>query len=275
LANPIRVLVAKPGLDGHDRGALVVAQGLRDEGMEVIYTGLRQTPDQIAAVAVQEDVACVGLSSLSGAHMDLFPEVVQALRARGAGDILVIGGGVIPEQDIPLLKQSGIAEIFTPGSSIHGMAEYIRQHVAKASVLPPLTGRIDHIGIAVDSIAKSIAFYTEHLGLPLVHEETIPDDHVKVAFLQAGETFLELLEPLSEASAVATFLKKRGPGMHHIAYEVDSVEEALLRAQNAGYRLLDEKPRRGGHGKLIGFVHPAASNGVLTEYCQRIKEHAQ
>jgi methylmalonyl-CoA mutase C-terminal domain/subunit len=125
----IRVLVAKPGLDGHDRGALVVAKALRDAGMEVIYTGLRQTPQQIVATAIQEDVDAVGLSSLSGAHMHLFPEVVRLLNEQGAGDILVVGGGVIPDEDIPLLKEAGVSEVFTPGSSLSVMADFIRERV--------------------------------------------------------------------------------------------------------------------------------------------------
>jgi len=125
----LRVLIAKPGLDGHDRGAKVLALGLRDEGMEVIYTGLRQTPEKIAQAAIQEDVDVVGLSCLSGAHNELFPRVVELLRSQGKEDCLVIGGGLIPEEDIPRLKEKGIAAIFTSGTSIHAVAEYIRQHV--------------------------------------------------------------------------------------------------------------------------------------------------
>jgi methylmalonyl-CoA mutase C-terminal domain/subunit len=125
----IRVLVAKPGLDGHDRGALVVAKALRDAGMEVIYTGLRQTPQQIVASAIQEDVDVIGLSSLSGAHMHLFPEVVRLLKEQGADDVLVIGGGVIPDEDIPALKAAGIAEVFTPGTPLSEMTDYIRANV--------------------------------------------------------------------------------------------------------------------------------------------------
>jgi len=113
---PIRVLVAKPGLDGHDRGAKVVARAMRDAGMEVIYTGLRQTPEQIAEAAIQEDVDCVAMSILSGAHNHLFPKVVNLIREKGGEDILIIGGGVIPEEDIPGLKEAGVAEIFTPGT---------------------------------------------------------------------------------------------------------------------------------------------------------------
>jgi methylmalonyl-CoA mutase, C-terminal domain len=128
---PIRVLIAKPGLDGHDRGALIIAQALRDEGMEVIYTGLRQSPAQIVATAIQEDVDVVGLSCLSGAHKELFPEVVRLLKEQGAGDILVVGGGVIPQEDIPFLKEHGIKAIFTPGTSTKEVAEYIRRAVAE------------------------------------------------------------------------------------------------------------------------------------------------
>jgi len=126
---PIRVLIAKAGLDGHDRGAKVIAQTLRDAGMEIIYTGLRQTPEKIAEAAIQEDVQVVGISSLSGAHMHLFPPVVELLREKGANDILVVGGGVIPEDDIPYLKEAGIAEIFTPGASTKEIVKFIMEHV--------------------------------------------------------------------------------------------------------------------------------------------------
>ena len=125
----IRVLVAKPGLDGHDRGAKILALALRDAGMEVIYTGLRQTPEQIAATAIQEDVDVVGLSCLSGAHLYLFPRVVELLRAQGADDIMVLGGGIIPESDIATLKAQGTQEIFGPGSSTEDIIAYIREHV--------------------------------------------------------------------------------------------------------------------------------------------------
>lgn len=128
---PIRVLVAKPGLDGHDRGAKVVARALRDAGMEVIYTGLRQTPEQIAEAAIQEDVECVALSILSGAHNHLFPKIVNLIREKGGNDILVIGGGVIPEEDIPGLKEAGIAEIFTPGTPTGVTIDFIIQNIKR------------------------------------------------------------------------------------------------------------------------------------------------
>jgi methylmalonyl-CoA mutase C-terminal domain/subunit len=125
----IRVLVAKPGLDGHERGARVVAYGLRDEGFEVVYTGLRQTPDQIAVAALQEDVDVVGLSILSGAHVSLTRKVMERLKEEGADDILVLVGGIIPEKDIPDLKRIGVGEVFTSGASIPAIAEYIRSKV--------------------------------------------------------------------------------------------------------------------------------------------------
>lgn len=124
-----RILVAKPGLDGHDRGIKVVARALRDAGMEVIYTGLHQTPEQIAAAAIQEDVDAVGLSCLSGAHMTLFPRVVSLLAEQGAEDVLVFGGGIIPESDIPKLRDAGIAEIFTPGAPTGEIIEWVNEHV--------------------------------------------------------------------------------------------------------------------------------------------------
>ena len=122
-----RILVAKPGLDGHDRGAKVVARALRDAGFEVIYTGLRQTPEQIAAAAVQEDVAAVGLSILSGAHMRLLPEVVERLREQDAGDILVFAGGIIPEKDIESLRQKGVARVFLPGADTREIVRYLEE----------------------------------------------------------------------------------------------------------------------------------------------------
>ena len=124
-----RILVAKPGLDGHDRGIKVVARALRDAGVEVIYTGLHQTPDQIAAAAIQEDVDAVGLSCLSGAHMTLYPKVVELLREQGADDITVFGGGIIPEADFAPLREAGIAEIFTPGASTKEIIDWVNENV--------------------------------------------------------------------------------------------------------------------------------------------------
>lgn len=125
----IRVLVAKPGLDGHDRGAKVIARALRDAGMEVIYTGLRQTPEMIAAAALQEDVDAVGISILSGAHKTLCPRIVQLLHENGMDDTLVLVGGIVPNEDIPDLKAKGVAEVFLPGTSTEDIVKFIREHV--------------------------------------------------------------------------------------------------------------------------------------------------
>lgn len=129
----IRVLIAKPGLDGHDRGVKVVARGLRDAGMEVIYLGLRLTPEQIAEAAIQEDVDVVGLDCLSGAHMALFPKTVQLIREKGGNDILVIGGGIIPKKDIPKLKEAGITQIFGPGTSLDEIVQFIETSLRKSN----------------------------------------------------------------------------------------------------------------------------------------------
>jgi methylmalonyl-CoA mutase C-terminal domain/subunit len=126
----LRILVAKPGLDGHDRGAKIIARALRDGGFEVIYTGLHQTPEMIAEAAVQEDADAVGLSVLSGAHMTLFPEVMRLLKERGAGEIVVFGGGIIPDDDADKLKQLGMRQIFTPGASTEDIVKWVRDNVA-------------------------------------------------------------------------------------------------------------------------------------------------
>ena len=133
MTGAIRVVVAKPGLDGHDRGAKVVARALRDAGMEVIYTGLHQTPEQIVDAAIQEDADLIGLSILSGAHMTLFQRVLEMLRERGADDIVVFGGGIIPDADIPVLKEMGVAELFTPGTPTQQIVEWIRSRVESSA----------------------------------------------------------------------------------------------------------------------------------------------
>jgi len=126
---PLRILVAKPGLDGHDRGAKIIARALRDAGFEVIYTGLHQTPEMVAEAAIQEDVDAVGLSILSGAHLTLFPAVVEELRRRGGGDKMVFGGGIIPDEDVPALARAGVAKVFTPGASTQEIVDWIRANV--------------------------------------------------------------------------------------------------------------------------------------------------
>jgi methylmalonyl-CoA mutase C-terminal domain/subunit len=128
----IRILIAKPGLDSHDRGAKVVARALRDAGMEVIYTGLRQTPEQIAETVLQEDVDVLGLSILSGAHMTLFPRITELLRQKKISDVLVFAGGIIPEEDVPALKKLGIIEIFGPGTPTETIVNFVKEHVEKS-----------------------------------------------------------------------------------------------------------------------------------------------
>lgn len=128
--SPLRIVVAKPGLDGHDRGAKVIARALRDAGMEVVYTGLHQTPEQIVEASIQEDADAVGLSVLSGAHMTLFAKTIELLKARDAGDIVVFGGGIIPEADIPELEKMGVARIFTPGATTGSIVDWVKENVA-------------------------------------------------------------------------------------------------------------------------------------------------
>ena len=133
MAAALRVIVAKPGLDGHDRGAKVVARALRDAGFEVIYTGLHQTPEMIAEAAIQEDVDAIGLSILSGAHNTLFPAIIKLIREKGGDDIAIFGGGIIPEEDIPTLKQSGVREIFTPGATTDQIVEWVHANIQPRS----------------------------------------------------------------------------------------------------------------------------------------------
>ncbi|MCS6848014.1 MAG: cobalamin B12-binding domain-containing protein [Anaerolineae bacterium] len=143
-ARPLRILIAKPGLDGHDRGAKVIARALRDAGMEVIYTGLRQTPEMIAAAALQEDVDAVGLSILSGAHNTLLPRVVELLRQNGMGDVPVFAGGIIPDEDVPGLKAAGIAEVFGPGTPLSEIVQFIREHTPPRHAVGHQSSIINH-----------------------------------------------------------------------------------------------------------------------------------
>lgn len=268
----IRVLVAKPGLDGHDRGALVIAQGLRDAGMEVIYTGLRQTAEQIVATAIQEDVDCIGLSILSGAHNELFPEVIQLLKAQQADDILVLGGGVIPDEDIPFLKEQGVAEIFTPGAPISEIADYIKQRVEpqpNSFNKQSAVHKIDHIGIAVENLEQSISFFKNVLGLTFIGTEEVMGEGVRVAFFKIGDVKIELLEALNQESPIYKHIEKKGEGIHHIAFEVNNILYQFEYMNELQIPLLQEQPKDGAHGKKIGFIHPKASHKVLIEFCEK------
>ncbi|ALX48024.1 methylmalonyl-CoA epimerase [Lentibacillus amyloliquefaciens] len=264
----IRALIAKPGLDGHDRGALIIAQVLRDHGMEVIYTGLRQSPVQIVQAAIQEDVDVIGLSSLSGAHKTLFPKVIDALQKQNAADIPVVGGGVIPAEDIPYLLEKGVRKIFTSGSSTEALAAYIKQLVDPEDnkIKPP--EKIAHIGIAVREIDHVLPFYTDALGLDLEGVETIESEGVRTAFLKIGESRIELLEPLREDSPIQRYLDKKGEGIHHIALEADNLSTRLNAMKTEGIPLINEEPKQGAHDSQVAFIHPKAANGVLFELCQ-------
>jgi len=266
LPDKIRVLVAKPGLDGHDRGALVIAQALRDAGMEVIYTGLRQTPAQIVNAAIQEDVDCIGLSSLSGAHNELFPEIMRLLKEKGADDILVVAGGVIPDADIPSLLECGIKRIFTPGTSTEECVEFIRAEVSKKKSGRPLPPqKIDHIGIAVKSIDQSLYFFEKILGLTVSGIENVESEQVKVAFLPIGDTRIELLEATSPESPIAKFIEKRGEGIHHIALQVEDLVAQLDYLEMEGIQLINSRPKPGAHNSQIAFLHPKSTFGILLE----------
>jgi methylmalonyl-CoA mutase C-terminal domain/subunit len=268
----IRVLIAKPGLDGHDRGAKVVAQALRDAGMEVVYTGLRQTPEQIVSIAIQEDVDVIGLSSLSGAHNHLFPPVVQLLKEQGSEDVLVFGGGVIPNEDIAYLKEQGIAEIFTPGTPTTQIIAFLKRKFnllapELESIIKPI--KIDHLGIAVKSIEEALKMYEGVLGLVCVKREIVADQKVEVAFLPIGESKVELLQSTSPDGPVAKYIEKNGEGIQHVAYLVEDLEGKLAELKAKGIKLIDEVPRLGAGGAKIAFVHPKGTFGTLIELCQR------
>lgn len=269
----IRVLIAKPGLDGHDRGALIISQALRDYGMEVIYTGLRQTPEQIVASAIQEDVDAIGLSCLSGAHNELFPEVIKGLKAQGADDIIVVGGGVIPWEDIPFLEEQGIRKIFTPGTPSIETAKYIEQTVYQRDGIVKnevdLVEKIDHIGIAVQSLDDSLPFYLDTLQLKLQGIEEVESENVNVAFIEAGNVKLELLEPTSSTSAIQTFIDKQGPGIHHVALGVKDIAGRIAELKKKGIQMIHDAPKPGAGGASIAFMHPKSSNGVLYELCEK------
>ncbi|MDM5315990.1 methylmalonyl-CoA epimerase [Fictibacillus sp. b24] len=276
MTKTIRVLIAKPGLDGHDRGALVVSQALRDYGMEVIYTGLRQTPEQIAAAAVQEDVDAIGLSCLSGAHNELFPEVMRLLHEKGADDIIVVGGGVIPWEDIPFLESKGIQKVFTPGTPTIETAKFIEQAVferdgitEKAAAVAP--ERIDHLGIAVQSLDETLPFYVNVLGLTLEAVEEVPSQKVKVAFIKIGETRLELLEAMSPDSPVAQFIEKRGQGVHHVALGVTNIQERINEMKANGLKMIHDAAVPGAGGASVAFIHPSSTHKVLFELCEKTK----
>jgi len=271
MSKKIRVLIAKPGLDGHDRGALVISQALRDHGMEVIYTGLRQTAVQIAQAAIQEDVDVIGLSSLSGAHNTLFPKVIEELIKRDAADIPVVGGGVIPSEDLPFLLEKGIKKVFTSGSPTTALANYIQELVDPQGGQLTEPNKIAHIGIAVQSLDQALPFYTDALGLQVEAVEEVESESVKIAFLKIGETRIELLEPLDDTSPIQRFIDKKGEGIHHIALDVDDIHHRLAQLKQLGIELVNKEPKEGANQSQIAFIHPKSANGVLFELCQHVE----
>lgn len=267
----IRVLIANPGLDGHDRWALIISQALRDHGMEVIYLGLGQTPVQIAQAAAQQDVDVISLSSLSGSHKTLFPQIISALQERGAEDIPVIGGGVIPYEDIRFLLAQGVKKVFASESSTEALVQYIEDLIEPKKEPLPALEKIAHIGIAVHNIDQALSFYTDSLGLKLEAVQSVKSEEVKVAFLRIGESRIELLEPLEKTSAIQRFLDNTGEGIHHIAFEVTDIEERMQQLKTEGLRLIDENARQGANDSKVAFIHPKTANGVLFELCQHNK----
>lgn len=261
----IRVLIAKPGLDGHDRGLKVVARGLRDAGMEVIYFGLRLTPEQIAQAAIQEDVDVVGMNCLSGAHMALFPKVVELIRAKGGKDVLVVGGGIIPKKDIPRLKEAGIAAVFGPGTPLDTVANFIKSNVGGKKEVK--ITKVNHIGIAVSNIDEAVKLYTEVLGLKVSSIEVMAEQKAKTCIIPVGETKLELLESTAPDGVIAKHIEKRGEGLHHIALEVSNIQEALDAVSQKGIALVDTKPRKGVENSNIAFLHPKNTK-VLLEFVE-------
>lgn len=244
--------------------------------MEVIYTGLRQTPAQIAAAAVQEDVDAIGLSCLSGAHNEIFPEIVQLLKEKDAEDIIVIGGGVIPWEDIPFLESKGIQKIFTPGTPTLETAKFIEQAVyerdgieIEEEITDGSPEKIDHIGIAVSSLDKALPFYVSQLKLTLEGVEEVPSEGVKVAFLKIGDTRFELLEPLSDDGPIAAFLEKRGEGIHHVALGVKDIAERVSELKQNGINMLNDEPKDGADGAEVTFIHPKSAHGVLYELYEK------
>ena len=270
----IRVLVGKPGLDGHDRGARVIAAALRDAGMEVVYTGLRASVPAIAAAAVQEDVDVIGLSILSGAHESICRRLQEELKARGA-DIPVVVGGIIPRHDAEKLKAFGVAAVFGPESALSAVVEAVRA-LAEGKPLPesaaaarPLQGipatRLDHTAICVKDLDGAIKLIEELLGQPVAHREFVPAQKVDAAFFDfPNGASLELVAPRGNAG-LDKFLEKRGDSLHHLALRVNDLDELLKRLDARGVPLIDKVSRAGARGHKVAFLHPKAFGGTLLE----------
>lgn len=263
-SKPIRVLLGKVGLDGHDRGLLTVARALKEAGMEVVYGGVRKTAEQVARAAVQEDVEAVGLSSLSGAHSTHFAKVARLLRRLGRKDVLLFCGGVIPAPDHAALRRAGFARVFTPGTTLPEIVDFIKGTLRPAR--PVELRGLDHIALAVPDLEKALSLFRDTLGMKETGREEVPSQKVRTTFLDFKGVHLELLEPTSDDSPVSSFLKTRGGGVHHVAFQVKEVADAIAKAETLGIRMIDAAPRLGARGKEVAFVHPAATHKVLTEF---------
>jgi methylmalonyl-CoA mutase C-terminal domain/subunit len=271
----VRVLVGKPGLDGHDRGARVIAAALRDAGMEVVYTGLRANVVAIAAAAVQEAVDVIGLSILSGAHLSICRRLNEELKARKV-DIPVVVGGIIPQTDYEALRALGVAAVFGPESPLDAVVKAVAA-LARGEPLPdsatgdskaakggiPAT-RLDHAAIAVKDLDAALAVLSEVLGQPVAHREAVPSQKVEAAFFDfPNGASLEVIASSGGNAGVEKFLEKRGEGLHHLALRVKDLDPLLQRLEAKGIPLIDKVSRPGARGHKVAFLHPKAFKGAL------------
>ena len=267
-----RILIAKPGLDGHDRGARIIAWVLRNAGMEVIYTGRRQRPEQIVNTAIQEDVDAIGLSIHSGAHETLFGKVLDLLKERGANDILIFGGGIISKEDAESLKRRGVVEIFGPGSHTEDIVKRIKMKLHEREEENRIE-KVDHIGIAVKNLEEVLKRYRELYGLEPIKIERREDINVRIALILLGGVMIELLEPLKPGvGRIGKFIEEKGEGFHHIALRVQNINDTMEKFKEMNVSFRDKEPRVGGDDARIAFIEPECTQNVLTELVERKRE---
>src|SRR6266851_591767 len=280
----IRVLVGKPGLDGHDRGARVIAAALRDAGMEVVYTGLRATVPAIAAAAVQEDVDVIGLSILSGAHESICRRLRDEL-SRHKARIPIVVGGIIPAADHAKLRDLGVAAVFGPESPLGAVVETVRALATTSPSTSPSTSksskssksgipatRLDHAAICVRDLDASISLIEALLGQKVAHKEFVPAQKVHAAFFDfPNGASLELVAPQGN-EGLEKFLQKRGDALHHLALRVRDLDALLARLDQRGVPLIDKVSRPGARGHKVAFLHPRAFGGTLLELVEAHEE---
>ena len=268
-SRPIRVLLGKVGLDGHDRGLLAIAKALEQAGMEVIYGGIRRTAVQVAAIAVQEDVEAVGLSSMSGSHLPHFPRVAKELKRIGKKDLLLFCGGIIPPEVVARLKRAGFRRVYGPGARLSEIVRFLRRELRPANPVP--LRRLDHVALAVRDSGKALKLFRDALGMRLEGSESVPSQQVRTTFLSLGDVHLELVEPASPDSPVSRFLEARGGGVHHVAFETRALGDALENARAAGLSPIGAGPSAGARGKRVAFLHPAGTHKLLIELTEKRK----